>query len=64
MQKILDEIKGLIEARNQSQIKAFEGYGVEQTQMLKEAVIKEYGSDLLYVVGAQAPAVVEAYEKQ
>ena len=58
------EIKGLIEARNQSQIKAFEGYGVEQTQMLKEAVIKEYGSDLLYVVGAQAPAVVEAYEKQ
>ena len=43
-------IKELIEARNGSQIKAFEGYGAEQTRMLKEAVLNEYGSDLLYVV--------------
>ena len=57
-------IKELIEARNGSQIKAFEGYGAEQTRMLKEAVLNEYGSDLLYVVGAQAPAVVEAYAAQ
>lgn len=55
------EIRELIETRNESQIKAFEGYGAEQTQMLKDAVLNEYGSDLLYVVGAQAPAVAAAY---
>lgn len=56
-------VKGLIEQRNTSQIRAFEGYGVEQTQMLKDAVISEHGRDLLYSVGSQSNAVEEAYLK-
>lgn len=56
-------VKELIEQRNASQIRAFEGYGVEQTQLLKDAVLSEHGRDLLYSVGNQSKDVEEAYLK-
>ena len=62
-QSDVQAIKALIEERNASQIKSFEGYGAEQTQMLKEAVINEYGRDIIYAVGNQNKAAAEAYEK-
>ncbi len=55
-------VKTLIEQRNASQIQAFEGYGVEQTQLLKEAVIKEYGRDIIYAVGDKNKTVTGVYE--
>ena len=55
-------VKSLIEQRNASQIQAFEGYGVEQTQMLKEAVIQEYGQDIIYAVGEDNKDCIKAYE--
>lgn len=58
----VEGIKALIEQRNSSQIQVFEGYGPEQVRMLEEAVLKEYGRDLLYVSGLQSVEVVKAYE--
>ena len=55
-------VKALIEQRNASQIQAFEGYGVQQTGLLKEAVIKEYGRDIIYAVGDKNKAVTGVYE--
>ena len=55
-------VKSLIEQRNASQIQVFEGYGVDQTQMLKEAVIQEYGRDIIYAVGEENKDCINAYE--
>lgn len=55
-------VKSLIEQRNASQIQAFEGYGVDQTQMLKEADIQEYGQDIIYAVGEDNKDCINAYE--
>ena len=55
-------VKSLVEQRNASQIQAFEGYGVDQTQMLKDAVIREYGRDIIYAVGDKNKNCISAYE--
>ncbi len=55
-------VRTLIEQRNETQIHAFEGYGVEQTQLLNDAEIKEYGRDIIYAVGDKNKSCIKAYE--
>lgn len=50
-----------IQARLDAQIKNFEGYGVEQTAMLENAVVKAKGNYVLFVSAKDPDAAAKAF---
>ena len=56
-------VAGAVAARLQTQLKSFEGYGVEQTALLNEAVTDVQGNYILFVVHENAAAADRAFRK-
>lgn len=56
-----EAVKAAVESRLAAQMKAFDGYGVGQYELLEKAVIENNESYFLFCVGAKAPLVQEAY---
>ena len=52
-----------IRERLNTQLKSFEGYGAEQTALLKKHVLLEKGNFVLYAVGEHAADAQEAFVK-
>lgn len=57
------QVEGAIRERLDTQLKSFEGYGAEQTALLKKHVFLEKGNFVLYVVGEHASDAQEAFVK-
>ena len=57
----MDEVAAAAESRVESQIGVFEGYGIEQTEMLQESEIVAEGSYVLLVVADDTAPVVQAF---
>lgn len=57
------QVERAIEERLDTQLKSFEGYGAEQTALLKKHVFLEKGNFVLYVVGEHASDAQEAFIK-
>ncbi|NBK97250.1 MAG: DUF4358 domain-containing protein [Erysipelotrichia bacterium] len=51
------------QAHIQKQIKSFEGYGVEQTKLLKKAKVEERGNYVICIVSKQAEKISLAFNK-
>lgn len=60
-QEQLDAVKQAVEARLAAQLKSFDGYGVEQCEMLNNAIVHYDDSYVVFSVGKQAEAVENAY---
>ena len=58
-----EAVEAAIQARLDSQISVFEGYGPEQCKMLESSIIDVQGNYVLYVVNAKAKAVDKAFQK-
>jgi len=56
-----EAVTAAMEARLDTQLASFEGYGTEQTAMLKNAVIDASGNYVLFVSASDPEAVREAY---
>ncbi len=57
----MKSVRDAIEERLDTQLKSFEGYGVEQTELLKKHVLVEKGNYILYVVGEHAGEAQKAF---
>ncbi len=57
------QVQDAIRERLDTQLKSFEGYGAEQTALLKKHVLLEKGNFVLYVVGEHASDAQEAFVK-
>lgn len=58
-----DQVKAAMEQRIESQIRVFEGYGVEQTALLKEAVVDVQGNYVLLAVHKDAKQMDRAFRE-
>lgn len=58
-----EEAKEAVEARVQTQIKNFEGYGASQVKLLKNAVIKVRGDYVFMAVSPDAEKLAKAFKK-
>lgn len=58
-----EEIMAAFDARVATQLKSFEGYGVDQTELLKNAVSDYAGNYFLLYVGARADVVQSSFRK-
>ncbi len=56
-----EAVKKALEARQETQVKSFEGYGVEQTAMLKKSIIDVRSNYALFISGDEAQAVAGAF---
>ena len=56
-------VTAAIEARKQTQLKSFEGYGVEQYDLLSRSVTEVQGNYILFVVHENASAARQAFLK-
>lgn len=54
-------VREAIEERLETQLKSFEGYGAEQTALLKKHVLVEKGNYVLYMVGEHAGDAQNAF---
>lgn len=59
----MKSVQDAIEERLNTQLKSFEGYGAEQTALLKEHVLMKKGNYVLYVVGEHADDVRKAFKE-
>ena len=57
-----EEILSAMQKRLDSQLSSFEGYGIEQSAMLKKAVIEAKGGYALFVSADDPDTVVRAFE--
>lgn len=57
----MKSVQDAIEERLNTQLKSFEGYGAEQTALLKKHVLQKKGNYVLYVVGEHADDVQKAF---
>lgn len=57
----MNSVEDAIEERLNTQLKSFEGYGAEQTALLKKHVLLERGNYVLYVVGEHADDAQKAF---
>lgn len=56
-----DAVRAAVEARVASQKSSFDGYGVDQTEMLENCVIEVQGNYILLVVAADPAPVRQAF---
>ena len=56
-----ESVREAIENRLQTQKDSFEGYGIEQFDMLEKSVIDVHGNYVLYVVSSNPAAVHQAF---
>ncbi|MFR1990105.1 MAG: DUF4358 domain-containing protein [Oscillospiraceae bacterium] len=56
-------VSDAIQARRQTQMKSFEGYGVEQYDLLSNSVVEIQGNYILFVVHENAAAAARAFLK-
>lgn len=56
-------VSDAIQARRQTQMKSFEGYGVEQYDLLSNAALEIQGNYILFVVHENAAAAAQAFLK-
>lgn len=56
-------VSDAIQARRQTQMKSFEGYGVEQYDLLTNSVVEIQGNYILFVVHENASAAAQAFLK-
>ena len=56
-------VSDAIQARRQTQMKSFEGYGVEQYDLLSNSVVEIQGNYILFVVHENAAATAQAFLK-
>ena len=57
-----DAVKKALEGRQAAQTKSFEGYGVEQTAMLKKSIIDVRSNYALFISGDDPQAVENAFD--
>lgn len=58
-----EDIEKAVQTRLDTQKKSFEGYGVEQTKLLRSAVVESKGSYTILVVSKDADKIDEAFRK-
>ncbi len=58
-----ESLRAVIDKRLETQINSFEGYGVEQTAMLKSSVVEIRGNYALFCSAAKPDPVLEAFSK-
>lgn len=58
-----ETIRAAIEARLKTQMDSFDGYGVDQYEMLENSVTDVQGNYILFVVAPDTSSVVKAFEK-
>ncbi len=58
-----EAVKEAAEKRLDTQTESFEGYGAEQTKLLKSAVLEERGSYVFMAVGKDADKAYAAFKK-
>lgn len=56
-------VEAAIEGRLDKQLESFEGYGVEQSKLLKDHVLDVKGNYILYVVDKKAKTADKAFQK-
>lgn len=56
-------VEAAIEGRLDKQLESFEGYGVEQSKLLKDHVLDVKGNYILYVVDKKAKKADKAFQK-
>lgn len=56
-------VSDAIQARKQTQMKSFEGYGIEQYDLLSNSVVEVQGNFILFVVHEDASAAAQAFLK-
>ena len=56
-------VSDAIQARRQTQMKSFEGYGVEQYDLLSNSVVEIQGNYILFVVHENAAAAAQVFLK-
>ena len=59
----IEDIEKAVQTRLDTQKKSFEGYGVEQTKLLRSAVVESKGSYSILVVSNDADKIDEAFRK-
>lgn len=57
-----EQVEAAIKERLDSQLESFEGYGVEQTKLLKDHVLDVEGNYILYVVNKKAKGADKAFQ--
>lgn len=58
-----EAVEAAIEGRLDKQLESFEGYGVEQSKLLKDHVLDVKGNYILYVVDKKAKKADKAFQK-
>lgn len=58
-----EAVEAAIEGRLDKQLESFEGYGVEQSKLLKDHVLDVKGNYILYVVDKNAKKADKAFQK-
>ena len=56
-------VSDAIQARKQTQMKSFEGYGIEQYDLLSNSIMEVQGNYILFVVHENAAAAAQAFLK-
>lgn len=56
-------VSDAIQARKQTQMKSFEGYGIEQYDLLSNSIVEVQGNYILFVVHENAAAAAQAFLK-
>lgn len=56
-----DSVRAAIEARRDSQMRTFDGYGFEQYAMLEKSIIEVHGNYILYVSSNDPKTTVQAF---
>ena len=56
-----DAVRAAIEARRDTQMRTFDGYGFEQYAMLEESIIEVHGNYILYVSSNDPKTTVKAF---
>lgn len=56
-----EAVRAAIEARRDSQMRTFDGYGFEQYAMLEESIIEVHGNYILYVSSNDPRTTVKAF---
>ena len=58
-----ESVRSAAQERLDTQTESFEGYGAEQTKLLKSAVLETRGSYVIMVVGKDADKAFTAFKK-
>ncbi len=58
-----EAVKDAAQKRLDTQIESFEGYGAEQTKLLKAAILEDRGNYIFMVVGKNADKAYTAFKK-